>query len=515
MLLVEVNMTRKFFFVLLAVSMSLSAYSSTVGTWAKVFGKSGNDVFTNAVVLDDGGFILTGYTTSRENEENTWIMNIDRSGAIRWEYVLDLGGEDRAVTAAKLSDGSMYVAGKLDHYGGAAGYILKIKSNGNDAFVNRFAFSSPTSVKSIHLDGTTAYSVGLTSQDSFIEKGDNVISNSVIASVQLLDFVLDPAGGFVAAGEMDGVPVVVKFTDSFMISSSFLLSGGSSFDDGRISDIVRLPSGSFVLAGEFNFADDMKSIFLCKLDSSLNPVWMNTLSQREEASVRGLSVSSGGDILLAGTFRPTNGAPFDGYASLWSSDGSLFWQNKYGGDLSDEVWSAISAKEGGFLIVGKTKSYGSEAENGLVIRTDDYGQVDPSCGFISAANLEISNQTARKTSVTLGQSSPAPSLNPGTVKEKGALGTAELLCYNGPNITFVTKKADPFRLVLDGANFRKGYAVYIGDSSTAWAKSAYKDGTKVVLKGRNSLKSLFPKGTPVLIRLFNDDGRGCEITYTR
>jgi len=500
-------------FVLALLCLGISA--SDVGTWAKVFGKSGNDVFTNAVGLDDGGFVLTGYTTSRGDSENTWIVNIDCSGAMRWEKIFEMGGDDRATAIAKLADGSFYVGGKMEAYGGDSAYILKIKGTGSPSMTNHFSFASATALKSIRLDGGTAYSVGISDSDSFIEKGDNVIANGIIASVQLYDFVLDPSGGFVAAGESNNIPILVRIDSSFGVKSAEYLTGGSAFDSGRIVEIVRMTSGAFIVAGEFEGSGSYKSIFISKLDSNLDPVWMNVLGQREDSAVRGLSATSGGDVLLAGTFRPSSGDPFDGYASLWSQDGSLSWQKRYGGNLGDEIWSAISSPLGGFLLVGKTKSYGSGGENAFVIRTDDQGEVDASCDFVKTASLEVQSPTPETFPVSLTKTTQTPTMNPGQAGDKEPLGAAELLCYNGPQLFSVAKKADPFRLVLSGANLRKNFAVYIGDSSTAWAKTAFVDGTKVILKGGTSLKSLFPKGVPVLIRLFNEDGRGTEITYTR
>lgn len=508
-------MVRKLAIVIALALISSCCSASDVGTWAKVFGKAGNDVFTNAVGLDDGGFVLVGYTTSRGDSENTWLINIDCSGTMRWEQIYDMGGEDRAVAVARLGDGSFYVGGKMEAYGGDSAYIMKIKSSGADSLANHFSFNSGAALKSLRIDGSTAYSVGNAGSDGYIEKGDNVLSNSVIQSVQLNDFVLDPSGGFVAAGEQNEVPLVLKTDSSFAVKKAFLLTGGGSLDGGRITEIVRMASGAFILAGEFEMANSYKSMFLCKLDASLDPVWMNVLGQRQDATVRGLSSTAGGDILLAGTFRPSEGDAFDGYASLWSQDGSLVWQKRYGGDLSDEIWSAASSPLGGFVLVGKTKSYGSTGENGFVIRTDELGEVDDSCDFVKETSLEVDTREPQVYSTSVSQSTVPPSMNPGKPADKDPLGAADLLCYNGPQLFSVSRKADPFRLVLNGANLRKGFSVYIGESSTPWGKTLFMDGTKVMLKGGSSLKSNFPKGVPVLIRFFNDDGRGTEISFTR
>ncbi|MCX7831036.1 MAG: hypothetical protein N2445_08275, partial [Acidobacteria bacterium] len=362
---------------------------------------------------------------------------------------------------------------------------------------------------------STPYSVGFSGSDSFIEKGDNVILNNIISDARIYDFVLNPSGGFIAVGEKDSKPLVMILENDLKVKQAFYLSGGNNYLKGRCSSIAKLQSGAFAICGEFTSSSNYSSIFVCKMATDYSLVWMNVLDSREESSAKGVISTKSGDILLFGTFRPSSGDPFDGYASLWGADGSLVWQKRYGGSANDEIWCAASPSDGGFLLAGKTKSYGREGENGFVIRTDDVGDVDPTCDFIKNANLAVTVAEPKKEAVNLSQSSSSPALNPVKQQDKEPLGSADLLCYNGPAIISVTKKADPFRLVLNGANFRNGFSVYIGDSSTPWGKTAYIDGTKVLLKGGDSLKSKFPKGVPTLIRFFNSDGRGCEITYTR
>lgn len=501
-------------FSLLAL-FSVSSFCSTVGAWAKVLGKDGNDVFTSVIPLDNGGYILGGYSTSRGDEENCWILQLNRSGAIVWEKLYNLGGEDRIVFLAKLPDETVYAGGKLNAFGSDAAFISKIKRNGKIDFTNKFAFTHTTSVKSMRLDGATLYSVGFSGSDSFIEKGDNVIFNNIVSDARIYDFILNPNGGFIAAGEKDNKPVLLFFDGSLKLSKVYYISGGGDFSKGRCSSIARLLSGEFAISGEFSSSSNYNSIFLCKMSTEYNLTWMNILESREDSSAKGLISTKSGDILLFGTFRPSSGDPFDGYASLWGTDGSLIWQKRYGGSANDEIWCAASSPEGGYLLAGKTKSYGRNGENGFVIKTDNIGDVDPTCDFIKTANLSVTVAEPQIESVNFNEYFQSPSLNPVKNQYKEPLRTAALLCYNGPSIISVTKKTDPFRLVLNGANFRNNFSVYIGDSSKPWTKTAFIDGTKVILKGGNSLKSKFPKGVPTLIRLFNSDGRGCEITYTR
>ena len=95
-------MKKNFFVFPILFLLSISSYCSVIGAWAKVLGKDGNDVITSVVTLDDGGFILGGYSTSRGDEENCWLMEIDRSGALVWEKLYNIGGEDRIVSLSNM-----------------------------------------------------------------------------------------------------------------------------------------------------------------------------------------------------------------------------------------------------------------------------------------------------------------------------------------------------------------------------------------------------------------------------
>lgn len=488
------------------------SFSSSIPAWAKVGGRNGNDVFTSIVCNNDGSYLFGGYTTSRGDDEDTYIVKLDRSGALVSEYVYNLGGDDRITSLSKLPDGRVYACGYLNYGGSRWGFVMKLKPNLAVSFINKFSFGENTIAKSIKLDGSTPYIVGTSGNNSFLAKGDNIISYTIVENILLYDFVID-ANGFVCVGASDNKPIVAFFDTSLNYKESFLLYGSNTVTEGRCSSIIKLPS-SYIIGGEFDFSSGA-SIFLAKIDLNNQILWVNKLDKRDGAILKGATLTKGGDILCWGTFIPSSGVPLDGWASLWGVDSSLIWQRRYGGELGDEIWAGGSPSDGGFILAGKTKSYGKGGENFFIVRSDDFGYVDDSCDFIKDSNLGVEILNGAKLSITLNVVSETLSLSPVSEIKKDPLNDLELLCYSGPVIFQVQKLSEPFRLVLLGGNFRDGLSVYIGNSPTPWPKVAYKSGTKVVLKRGNSLKSLFPKGVPVLIRLYNPDGRGAEITYTR
>lgn len=84
-----------------------------------------------------------------------------------------------------------------------------------------------------------------------------------------------------------------------------------------------------------------------------------------------------------------------------------------------------------------------------------------------------------------------------------------------PNVTKVKKAADPFRIIINGENFQKGIQVFIGSSTAPWNNVSYKSENKIILKKGASLKSLFPKGVDVQIKLVNPDGGTAFTVFKR
>ena len=84
-----------------------------------------------------------------------------------------------------------------------------------------------------------------------------------------------------------------------------------------------------------------------------------------------------------------------------------------------------------------------------------------------------------------------------------------------PEVTAVAKLTAPFRIKITGKNFQNGVRVYIGSDAQPWPQTAFKNDTKIILKGGSALKARFPKGQAVNLRLVNPDGGFCTATYTR
>ena len=83
-----------------------------------------------------------------------------------------------------------------------------------------------------------------------------------------------------------------------------------------------------------------------------------------------------------------------------------------------------------------------------------------------------------------------------------------------PTVSRVTALSEPFRLQVDGTNFRTGATVLIGSDTQAWPGTTVVSSTQVLLSG-DRLRTKFPSGVTVAIRIVNPDGGSVTTSYRR
>lgn len=94
--------------------------------------------------------------------------------------------------------------------------------------------------------------------------------------------------------------------------------------------------------------------------------------------------------------------------------------------------------------------------------------------------------------------------------------TATNQVIDPPVITSISKvSGEPFRIRILGANFKAGVVVFIGADASPWPSVKMKDSTRLTLKKGSTLKSRFPKGVAVVLRVVNPDGGQASMSYTR
>ncbi len=117
--------------------LKLDASGSIV--WEKTFGWSGNDVASGLVQTSDGGFLVSGQTTSKgSGSYDYWVFKLDASGTVLWEKIFGGSDDDRCRSIVQTSDGGVALVGYTRNSTSAYTRVFKLNASGNKTWDQNF-----------------------------------------------------------------------------------------------------------------------------------------------------------------------------------------------------------------------------------------------------------------------------------------------------------------------------------------------------------------------------------------
>ncbi|MFS4466359.1 hypothetical protein [Maribacter sp. 2210JD10-5] len=298
--------------------------------WNKTYGGSKDDRGQSLVQTFDGGYALTGYAMSDDGDgsinngfHDNWLLKLDASGIIEWEKSFGFSGHDHSYDILQTEDGGFFFTGFLD--------ITSARADGNAEKANTL----------------TRHGVGEFWGTKIDEK----------AQLQWR--------GYFGGTNNDRAHAVVQAEDD-----GFVMAGFSESNDFDISDTQ----------GSYDF-------WMVKVDSKGNMLWERSFGGSGiEISYDIAKTSDNGYVLVGNTFS-TDGdiSNNKGESDIWmikvNDAGSLVWEKTFGGSQFEAAQAVIQSADGGFMLVGNTKSTDKDTntnvgENDIwLIKTDAEGSM--------------------------------------------------------------------------------------------------------------------------------------------
>ena len=103
-------------------------------SWQKTYGGSGYSHAYSIQQTSDGGYVVAGYTNSSgAGSFDFWVLKLDENGDISWQKIYGGSNGDSAKSIQQTSDGGYIVTGNTTSFG-AGNYdlwVLKLDGNGN------------------------------------------------------------------------------------------------------------------------------------------------------------------------------------------------------------------------------------------------------------------------------------------------------------------------------------------------------------------------------------------------
>jgi hypothetical protein len=401
--------------------------------WTQTFGGSEYDSGYSVQQTTDGGYIITGNTTSFGNGGwDVWLIKTDSNGNEEWNQTLGGSNDDWGFSVEQTTDGGYIITGVTESFGNGGWdvWLIKTDSNGDEVWNQTFGGSNDDWGWSIQqttdggyiITGST-YSFGNGAADVWLIKTDSNGNEEWNQSFggsdedEGIGVQQTTDGGYILTGYTQSDVWLLK-TDSQgneEWNQTFGEIGGSNTDTGN--SVQQTTDGGFIIAGwTHSFGNGWGDVWLIKTDSNGNEEWNKTFGG--SGSDYGFSVqqTTDGGYIITGYTESFGNGDYDVYLIKTDSQGNEEWSKTFGGGDYDRGSSVQQTTDGGYIITGSTYSFGNGSSDVWLIKTDSDG------------NLETSTIVGLPTKYTLSHPYPNP-FNPTTTIE-----------FSIPQTEFVTVK---------------------------------------------------------------------------
>ena len=243
-------------------------------------------------------------------------------------------------------------------------------------------------------------------------------------------------GGFIVAGYD-----VFDTTSSFDIyvlkldangNVTWKKSYGSSYNDEATS-IQQTSDGGFIVAGFTGngyigpYGPTM-DIWVLKLNANGNVIWQKTYGGSDYDDAASIQQTSDNGFIVAGRTFSYGAGDYDFWVLKLDANGNVTWQKTYGSSVDEEATSIQQTSDGGFIVAGGTYFYShyNDTAHIWVLKLDANGNI-PGCNLIHDTSMVPANTnvipvtkivTSYNTTATVTSTSVIPQLTSATVTEQ-------------------------------------------------------------------------------------------------
>jgi len=150
--------------------------------------------------------------------------------------------------------------------------------------------------------------------------------------------------------------------------------GGTGYDYGN--SVQETQDGGYIIAGVTeSFGAGEYDVYLIKTDSIGDTIWTKTYGGTDDDFGYSVQETQDGGFIIAGRTSSFGAGNGDVYLIKTDAVGATVWTKTYGGTDDDGGCSVQETQDGGFIIAGWTNSFGAGWEDVYLIKTDSLGNV--------------------------------------------------------------------------------------------------------------------------------------------
>ena len=148
--------------------------------------------------------------------------------------------------------------------------------------------------------------------------------------------------------------------------------GGTEEDFGR--SVVETSDGGYAVAGKTeSFGSGSSDFWLVKTDVNGTMVWNQTYGGIQDDFGRSVVETSDGGYAIAGYTLSFGSGGSDVWLVKTDANGAEEWNQTYGGTYGEFGFSVVETGDGGFALAGSTASYGAGGYDFWLVKTNASG----------------------------------------------------------------------------------------------------------------------------------------------
>lgn len=188
-----------------------------------------------------------------------------------------------------------------------------------------------------------------------------------------------PDGGFIMVGST--ISSTNSSKDILLVKSDALGNiiwhqsyGGNQDEVGHSIDIS--DNGTFIISGQkADQSSGYNLSYLLKVDEVGDLIWSKTFGGSYNDYGYSVINTDNGGYILSGSTRSLGDINGDAWAIKMDSDGTILWENTYGGNGSESIRSIKQTIDGGYIMVGHTDSFGNGYNDVYLLKINSQGDI--------------------------------------------------------------------------------------------------------------------------------------------
>ena len=172
-------------------------------------------------------------------------------------------------------------------------------------------------------------------------------------------------GGYILAGTTGGDCWLVK-TDAEGVEQWNRTIGGNEFTEAYSA--IQTSDGGYILAGSTSH-----KAWLVKTDANGNEQWQRTIGGNEFSEAYSAIQTFDGGYIIAGSARSYGSDNLDFMLVKTDAEGTEQWNRTFGGEGRDRLYSFQQTFDGGYILIGDTRSTRIDSSDFWLVKTDNNG----------------------------------------------------------------------------------------------------------------------------------------------